>query len=241
MQSSQLVRRVIALTAVLIIIAPISAIAAKWQWNRHIERDTRNELISHNAVQKVVSWDSLQISHVTPQLEWRRVALTGKFDESRQKLWRKQPFNGEPGFIAVTPFRSVSGEEFLVERGWVAADGKLPVAKTDLSIDSAEQKIFVRMRLMPEGATQDPNDLPAGQTNSPATMKTAQTVSGLFELIDAQSPQVLTAIPLPELDAGPHVGYVGQWIIIGISAIVVYITVLRRLRIEYQASETKSA
>jgi cytochrome oxidase assembly protein ShyY1 len=235
------VKRVIALTAVLIIIAPISAIAAKWQWNRHIERDTRNELISRNAVQDVVAWNSLKTSQVTPQLEWRRVALIGKFDQSRQKLWRKQPFNGEPGFIAVTPFRTVSGDEFLVERGWVAADGKLPVSKTDVSIDAAEQRIVVRMRLMPEGATEDPNDLPAGQTNSPGTMKAAQTVNGLFELVDGESPQQLTPIPLPELDAGPHVGYVGQWIIIGISAIVVYITVLRRLRIEYQASETKSA
>ena len=37
---------------------------------------------------------------------------------------------------------------------------------------------------------------------------------------------------LPAVEAGPHLGYVGQWILIGIASISVYVTVLRSFRRE---------
>jgi cytochrome oxidase assembly protein ShyY1 len=76
-------------------------------------------------------------------------------------------------------------------------------------------------------------------------MLKGDTVIAYFELIESPVAQELELLPWPELEAGPHLGYVGQWIIIGLSGIVVYIVVMRRLREEYreenQASDTKSA
>ncbi|MEY4347999.1 MAG: hypothetical protein RIS43_418 [Actinomycetota bacterium] len=240
MTQSQLVKRVIALTVALIVVTPLSVIAAQWQWNRHIERETRNNLIIQNAVADSVPWHQIAAQGVAPETEWRTVTATGHFDVSRQKLWRKQPFNGEPGFIVITPFITKEGDELLVERGWVPADGRNPAASADLQINAQEQDITLRIRQLTQNSEADPTDLPPGQTNSPRTMMSNKTVDGLFELISSQTTQRLTAIPLPELEAGPHLGYVGQWIIIGLSAIGVYITVMRRLRSEYQAREIKS-
>jgi cytochrome oxidase assembly protein ShyY1 len=36
-------------------------------------------------------------------------------------------------------------------------------------------------------------------------------------------------LPLPEMTAGPHLGYVGQWILIAIFAVAVYVIALRNL------------
>ena len=240
MQSRQFKQRVIALTLALIVVTPLSAIAAQWQWNRHLERDARNELIVQNAVQDPVPVDGLVTAAVTPNIEWRQVSISGHFEPSQQKLWRKQALYGEPGFIVITPFVGADGRRFLVKRGWVAADGKVPTPEVNLTVSSQTQNIVVRARLLEKTSEPDPADLPAGQTNNPATMLAKNTVTGLFELVSSDTAQTLTALDLPDRDAGPHVGYVGQWIIIGISAVGVYITVMRRLRSEYQANETKS-
>ncbi len=240
MNQSQFVKRIIALTVALIVVTPLSAVAAHWQWNRHIERDSRNTLISRNAVMAAVPWQKLITSEVEAAQEWRTVSAVGHFELHKQKLWRKQPLNGEPGFIMVTPFVADNGSVLLIARGWVAADGRSPAKNVNLAVSEDTQKIEVRVRLLPLNDSVDPSDLPTGQTNSPRTMKTTHTVDGLFELLESQSPQRLTNIPLPELESGPHLGYVGQWIIIGCSAIFVYITVLRRLREQYQARDTKS-
>ena len=240
MARGQLLKRIIALSVALAIVAPISVVAARWQWNRHIERETRNNLITLNVQRPAADIASVVTASVTAQQEWMSVSARGRFDPNKQKLWRKQPLNGEPGFIVITPFELITGQELLVARGWVAADGRNPTSSTSLKIDAAEQTITVRIRLLPESSEPDPTDLPSGQTNSPRTMMSPQTIIGLFELRDAASPQTLTPIPLPQLEAGPHLGYVGQWIIICISAFVVYITVMRRLRIDYQANATKS-
>jgi cytochrome oxidase assembly protein ShyY1 len=240
MTQSQFVKRIIALTVALIVVAPLSAVAAQWQWHRHIERDTRNSLIAHNAILDPIPWNRLLDSKVEPSMEWRTVSATGRFDNKAQKLWRKQPLNGEPGFIMITPFITDDGSVLLIARGWIAADGREPASSVTLSISDEHQEISARTRILPTDNSTDPTDLPTGQTNSPRTLLTSSTVDGLFELLSSNTSQHLTPIPLPELDSGPHVGYVGQWIIIGLSAVFVYITVLRRLRTEYQARETKS-
>jgi cytochrome oxidase assembly protein ShyY1 len=41
---------------------------------------------------------------------------------------------------------------------------------------------------------------------------------------------------LPEPESGPHLGYVGQWILIGITAVVAYVLILRRMREESQSA-----
>jgi cytochrome oxidase assembly protein ShyY1 len=240
MHSRQFKQRVIALTIALVLVTPLSAIAAQWQWNRHLERDSRNDLIVQNAVQDPVNISELATSRITPEIEWRQISVSGHFEQSKQKLWRKQALYGEPGFIVVTPFVTSDGKRLLVKRGWVAADGKIPTPEVDLQVSSTIQTIVARARLIDTSFETDPSDLPNGQTNDPATMFTDTTIIGLFDLVSSESRQTLTTLDLPERDAGPHVGYVGQWIIIGISAIGVYITVLRRLRSDYQAKETKS-
>jgi cytochrome oxidase assembly protein ShyY1 len=246
MSKAILRKRILALTIALVIMTPLSAVAAKWQWNRHIERETRNALVTTNAALPISQLeDVLDGNTILSKNEWQRVEVVGHFDEEHQKLLRKQSLNGRPGFIVVTPFITNLNQRLLIERGWVAGDGQIPDPATSLAVDQEEQTITARIRILYGTAELDPKDLPPFQTNHISTMLTADTVIAYFELMDSASKEKLELLPWPELEAGPHLGYVGQWIIIGLSGIVVYIMVMRRLREEYrsehQASDTKSA
>ena len=57
-----------------------------------------------------------------------------------------------------------------------------------------------------------------------------QTPIALIEMTDDDRDFALTLLPLPEITGGPHLGYVGQWILIGAGTVGVYIIVVRRSR-----------
>jgi hypothetical protein len=82
-----------------------------------------------------------------------------------------------------------------------------------------------------------PSDVPPGQTNFVSEMMKSTTFT--FYVQSQTSPQNLSRLTLPEVTSGPHLGYVGQWILIGIASIVIYIVALRRIRADY-ASAIKS-
>ena len=224
--------QIVALTVALLLMVPLSGLAARWQWSRYEERDARNLLISTNANAQPINAEDLLIAGKKPSLddEWTIVKLTGTYNESDQKLWRRQPLNGAPGFIAITPLITESGLRVLVQRGWVAALGRDPVPDTDLTVEPGFHTVTGRVRFIAAGESIDPSDLPNGVTNSPMTMLDKSTPLVTIEMTDDDRDFALTLIPLPELTSGPHLGYVGQWILIGIGTISVYIIVLRRSR-----------
>jgi cytochrome oxidase assembly protein ShyY1 len=238
--------QIVALTVALLLLVPISGLAARWQWNRYEERDARNLLISTNANAQPVDAEQLLIagSKPKPEDEWTVVKLTGVYQSAEQKLWRRQPLNGAPGFIAITPLVTDSGLRVLVQRGWVAALGRDPVPDADLTIEPGTHTVTGRIRFIAAGDSVDPSDLPAGVTNSPMTMLDASTPLVTVEMTDDDRDFALALIPLPEITSGPHLGYVGQWILIGIGTISVYIIVLRRSReqtlLERQQSQETS-
>lgn len=229
MSTSERVKRFLALTLTLLIVLPLSLVAARWQWERHQERSARNALVAAAEASAVVPLtDVLSATGGLPAArEWRRVETSGRFRDGSQRLWRKQPLDGRPGFVVVAIFEPEVGKPFVVERGWIAANGAEPSSSPTAFPLSGEVTLTGYVRPLPlcEGA--DPGDLPAGQTNCPRTLLAAG--DGDFRVQAAAAAEPLTALPLPELDPGPHLGYVGQWLLIGLTAIVTYVSLLRRL------------
>lgn len=224
-------RRLLALTLTLVFVLPLSVLAANWQWNRHIERESRNALVVENRTkntpfEEVVRLNSTEIAH----LQYSQTRFTGEVIAGSQVYWRRQILNGQPGFIELVNVQNKLGV-FTVATGWLAAAGNEPDPNLTLAFKQNLVNAEVRIRLMPL-AEADPADLPPGQTNS---VGTRSEQNFYLELISA--PHDLSNLPAPEIESGPHLGYVGQWILIGITAIVTYVMLLRR----GYASETKSA
>jgi cytochrome oxidase assembly protein ShyY1 len=167
--------------------------------------------------------------------QWQRISVRGEFIEDSERLWRRQSFRGKPGFISVALFQTDTGETWVVHRGWFEALGQSPLG--DVPTTSATQNLIQgHLVSIPQGEDSDPDDLPPGQTNNPRTLLPLPESALLIQLEpEYLSPQA-TWVGLPEPESGPHLGYVGQWILIGITAVVAYVLILRRMREESQSA-----
>ena len=209
--------KITALTLTLLIVFPLAIVAANWQWNRHHERESLNAVIQRAYDSEPYKIESISDLNKVKDLEYVRVQLTG-MSLGDLVWWRKQSLDGIPGFIGWIQYNIGENEKVVLALGWVQT---IPNTKR-LEISN----ITARIRLIDDFAS-DPSDLPSGQTNSPANVL-AENDEIYLELKDPEvSP--FAPLPLPQMTAGPHLGYVGQWILIAIFAIAVYVIALRNL------------
>lgn len=218
-------RRLSSLTIALIVVLPLSVIAARWQWNRHLERDAMNAAIVASEQAPPMPWQRLLGQGYREAVDWRRVTARGQWLPAEQVLVRKQVVDGEVGFTVMTPFQDADGRLLYVMRGWVAPSslGSLPPAP------AGPQAITLRVRPVEGAGPLGASDLPSGQLNriDPALLAKGRAhVEALFELLNPM-PAGLVALPWPELTSGPHLSYFVQWILIGLTAIIVYVRVFR--------------
>ena len=102
-------RRLSSLTVALIVVLPLSVIAARWQWNRHLERDAMNAAIVASEQAPPVPWQRLLGRGYREAVDWRRVTARGQWLPAEQVLVRKQVVDGEVGFTVMTPFQDADG------------------------------------------------------------------------------------------------------------------------------------
>jgi cytochrome oxidase assembly protein ShyY1 len=192
---------------------------AIWQLER------RDELVSK--IQRMVSnYDSVVIDYSqiaslggseVVAYEWHPIALSGSYQIDDQLLVRNRPIAGQPGFLQLVPFRLLTGELVLIERGWIPADSSLAPSAT-FSPGADQRTITARLRL----SELTPNrQSPAGQVTS-INLQDIQKLLALdletdFYLRLISEPDSERAIPQPLgkplLDEGNHLSYAVQWIV----------------------------
>jgi cytochrome oxidase assembly protein ShyY1 len=221
--------RWIAFTLTVAALMVLMVFAAIWQWHRYeFKRDRRDQV------------NSLQAKPPTPlgttaPAEWTIVTVTGTYNSGEQVLIKDRSQDGVPGFHVVAPLVGSDGRAVLINRGFigVTARNQVPAPPTGTII------VTGRVRTSQKRGFLGPRD-PAGGTLSalarvdvPRIAKqTAEPLyPGYVELI-VQQPAVTKAdpapIPPPDLDLGPHLSYMGQWIIFTILAAVGWLIVVRR-------------
>jgi len=225
----------IALTVLLVLVVPLSVLAADWQWNRWQSRKTTNALVTANLVIPAAPISDITAAATSTEADWRLATVVGRYDDSLTVLVRRQVVNGRTGFIVTTPLIANDGQVVLVQRGF------LPVSPSSGSVSappapSGTVTVTGRIRPIPvSDLAVRPPDLPPGQVNridvaefATATgLPTRDLVLAAASSTPPDSP-LLTPLPLPTIDEGPHLSYVGQWTLIGIASIVIWIIVVRR-------------
>ena len=223
-------RRLVALTLTLVVVLPLSAVAARWQWSRHIERDARNAQIVSAAAAPIVQYPGPLADGYQDVDRYRRVSVHGAFVWDEQQLVRKSVLNGTVGYDVMTPFLTDNGTRLYVVRGWSATASPDPSA-----VSTVPMNVVLRIdAIVPNGEFR-PADLPAGEINwiDPKALAAGRPYApAIFDLVSPTDP-TLAAIPEPETSSGPHLSYTFQWILIGLTAVVVYVRVMRR---EFQDS-----
>lgn len=209
-------------------ILPISAIAANWQWNRHIAREARNTQIASALAASPVSYPGPLTDGYQDRDQFMRVTVRGEWLSSEQMYVRKTVVNGSVGFGVVTPFKSDDGTLLFVVRGWAPE----PTAR----LPRSKNEVTVRIDAVRNDGASRPSDLPPGQVNwvEPSDLAGGRPyANAVFDLVEP-TPTDLVALPAPEQSSGPHVGYTIHWILIGLAAVIIYGRLVRR---EFQDDE----
>lgn len=195
--------------------------AAQWQFHRGSARHERNSQINSHIDLPTIA---LEVASRNPsEHEWQRVEVSGTFDTSRQILLRNRYHEGKYGYEVLTAFKSVSGDLFWVDRGWVIA-GATATEQPQLPPTPITQVTIIgRLRLdtsLPQGNF---FAIPTGKSGGLIAEANAQSSNAAIgidskfylDLLEGNLPELTPDVPaeVPELSDGPHFAYAVQWII----------------------------
>jgi cytochrome oxidase assembly protein ShyY1 len=253
------------LTAAVVLFAVACfTLLAPWQFRRHDQRQARNHAVEASFRNAPVPIEQLPEDQADQaDQEWRQVTLTGSYLPEAEAVARLRSVQGEPAFEVLTPFRLASGPVVLVDRGFVRPQrggpagpgrgiqvpdyGAAPGGGAGDAGDAGDVTVVGRLRRdevdgQGRGAFDEGGHRQVYAINS-TTVAQATGLAirpGYVQLVPDQ-PGVLGAMPLPRLDAGPHLAYALQWLAFGAMAIVGWVLLVRRELIEHRGARGRPA
>ena len=191
--------------------------AAQWQFSRGANQSATNKIIAENLdLPRLTMNDVADLDPVANQ--WRKINLTGKFSQDKQELVRNRYYEGKFGFEVLTLFTAANGENFWVDRGWVAAGPNAATPPVVEPISSENLEITARIRSENlSRQLQGSFFVTRASSEKPESIANLQGVDAnpyYLDLLGSPNGQVkpLTEIELPELSNGPHYAYGIQWL-----------------------------
>jgi cytochrome oxidase assembly protein ShyY1 len=243
------VRRALTLVLLALVLAVACTFLGRWQWNRHVARDALIRTVEQNYGAEPVALDEV-LGAVDGELDagavWRRVVVTGRYEEDATVLLRNRPVGGRPGYHVLVPLVVEQGGEpgavLVVDRGYVpmGTDGSAAVDVPAPPRGSVE--VTVRLRLdEPAGRSAGAGQVQAisvaqvlAQAPDGAAVANASTYRAYGVLADEDPAPDVALLPLepPSTDPGSHLSYAFQWWTFGLGALVGFSVLARREIIE---------
>ena len=199
--------------------------AAQWQFSRGANQSTTNKIIAANLDLPSLSMNEIKdLDAVSNQ--WRKVTLQGSFSQDKQELVRNRYHEGKFGFEVLTLFTATNGENFWVDRGWVAAG---PNAATPPIVEPvASGNLEITARIRSENLSRQLQGsffVIRATSEKPESITKLQGVEAnayYLDLLGSPDKKVkpLTEIELPELSNGPHYAYGIQWLAFALLALI---------------------
>jgi cytochrome oxidase assembly protein ShyY1 len=209
--------------------------ASQWQFARGSTQSQTNKIIAKNLelpTLALADFDNLD----AVDNQWRTVKITGNFSPTNQELVRNRYYEGKFGFEVLTLFKSTGGENFWVDRGWVAAG---PNAATPPKVTPAiEGDVEITARIRSENLSRQLQGsffVTRVETEKPKSITKLQGVDAkpyYLDLLPSEDGKIepLTNIELPELSNGPHYAYAIQWLAFAALALIGRILLFREAK-----------
>lgn len=200
-------------------------VLAPWQLGKNTKTSRENNQIqaSLSAAPVPLSSAVSPTGSTVPDMQWRRVTVTGHYLADREVLARLRVIEGNAGFEVLTPFAVDGGPNVLVDRGYVLPVqgkhvppvGAAPSGTVTITgrVRDSEKVPPSKAPLKEDGVTQ----VYAIDTRHVTDTVGVPLVSPYLQLVENQ-PGGLGIAPLPHLDSGPFLSYGIQWIAFGIVA-----------------------
>jgi cytochrome oxidase assembly protein ShyY1 len=199
-------------------------ILAPWQFHRNAETAAINRAVGAAVTTAPVPVEQHLSTAKEPDESaiYHQVTATGVFDPAHSFYVRlRQDNEGNPASEVVLPMRLDDGTILLVDRGYRStaeiADSDLPpVPAGRLTVTGRVQQDQTDPRGRPPATVDGRVEVQAVNADALAGMDgTGDNVRrGYIQLVDG-SPGVLTAIGMPQIDAGPYLSYALQWCAFG--------------------------
>lgn len=221
--------------ALAIAFALVCCVLGWWQWDRReqalaaIDRLESNYDRAPTAVTDALpALDAFDVDQ-----QWTPVVLEGEYLADEELLLRGRWRDGEVGFDVVTPFRTLDGTVFLIDRGWIdqAQGAEQPITAPA----TPEGRTTVVARLRPNEGRIAGRGAPEGQIASVDLPSIAAdlgepTYTGAYGLLVTEGGEVPTDVavaPRPVLDEGPHLSYSLQWYVFALGGFAALAWALR--------------
>ena len=206
------------------IFATACVFLGRWQMDRRAETLAEiNRVVSNYSAEPIpFAAAKDQFTQLDPAKEWSQVELKGSYDVDGQRIVRNRPLNGQPGYEVVVPFRLVSGETVIIDRGWLPIGNKNP-GSPDAVPAPPSGEVAAVVRLKP-GEPELQRGAPAGQLAS-IDLPTygAQlgypVLTGAYGQLASETPpsaEMPVPFPRPSTDEGTHLSYSLQWFAFGV-------------------------
>lgn len=227
---------------------------SNWQFSRNDERERQIALIAANYDAVPVPLDDLVSAGpdgFAADDQWRPVELVGEYLTDDTLLARNRAHGGTSAFEVLVPFRTESGDVFLINRGWVPPGADQP--EPDDIPTPPTGTVTVVARLSPgEPLRNETQSAPEGQVptiNLPLVARETgltDLITNSYGLLVTESPAPVsspTLLEAPSADPGPHLSYAIQWILFAVMGFV-FIWYMIRTELRHRredAEDTASA
>ncbi|RLV48764.1 SURF1 family protein [Nocardioides mangrovicus] len=188
-----------------------------WQFHRLDERRSENRTIVTNLAAAPLPADEvLPVGRALPEAdEWRRVTITGRWDDRHTVVLKYQTRKENPGVDVVTPLVTSSGRAVVVDRGWMVTQNNGQERPRTPTATTGQVTVTGYARVDATGGAATVHDL---QTRALSSLEigraTGHRVYRGFVMLTDQAPTPAVHLRGPELPAindGPHFFYGLQW------------------------------
>ncbi len=232
--------------ALALIFAVVAVLLGNWQYSRHQAKVERRDTIETNYGADPVSLGSV-LSNRNDRLasgeDWTRVEVTGTYRIEDQLLVRNRPYRSVFGYEVLVPLTvapsegdAESGENLLVDRGWVPNARNAATLPQVPAAPSGE--VTVTGWLRPSEVDLDRN-LPAGQVASinlaVAEQAAGDPLYGAYLELESESEsggastdERPAAADPPDTGLGVNFAYAIQWWIFAPIGLVLIVLMARR-------------
>jgi cytochrome oxidase assembly protein ShyY1 len=206
---------------------------ARWQWNKHLDRDAFVSKVHQREKAEPADLVTLLSSKSPADIEYYRVTATGSYLPASQLTEINRTQDGVNGVNVLTPFQIDGGPIVIVNRGFVADGTEPPPPPPDtLLLGGTARMSEVRktgeLTDNSDGATTEVRriDLPLIAKHLDIAVAPVY-IDFIASKPESSAPPIPVAAP--DLSGGPpHVSYTVQWCIFSLCAIAGWVFAIRR-------------
>lgn len=208
---------------------PVTIKLAFWQVDRAGEKQALLESYHQRKIADPVSLSELQ-GNKDPQ--YVNVSVIGEYDNRNTLLLDNRVRRGKPGYEVISPFKTVSGQWLLVNRGWVSGGldrTVLPVIAAvtgKVTLTGYLYRAIGQQIMLGEDPWNDKDGLIVVQNAAPdtASNKLGKVFYDYQLRLQAGSPGALeTGWMIVNVQPGKHIGYAVQWSALALALIILFI------------------